>query len=239
MWAALFSKDFLEVPSHEAVGMAASASAETGLDVDEMELEDLEDLGEMKGDDFVTSGEESSDNEDLFETMVDADMLGRDETAQKANTDPEARKKKDVAKLLGAMHTIRKADEMQARGMAVLEEIVGRYPDLVGLAEIVKPTKNVMDKTPVPTTPSQSTVPKEVPTAVDSGTQKLYPSSSINTLGIRIFKCPVCESTFRNHGTADAHIRKEHTKMKYGPCTKCGFTSWNGDSFRAHSKKHK
>ena len=38
------------------------------------------------------------------------------ETAQKANIDPEARKKKDVAKLLGAMQTIRKADEMWARG---------------------------------------------------------------------------------------------------------------------------
>ena len=231
MRAALFSKNFPEVPSHETVGMAASASAETGLDVDEMELEDLEDLGEMKGDDFVTSGEDSSNNEDLFETMVDADMLGRDETAQKANTDPEARKKKDVAKLLGVMCTIRKADEMRARGMAVLEEIVGRYPDLAGLAEIVKPAKTVMDQTPVPTTSSQSAVPKEVPTAGVSGTQKLYPSSSINTLGIRIFKCPICESTFRNHGTADVHIRKEHTKS--------GFTSWNGDSFRAHSKKHK
>ena len=33
----------------------------------------------MKDDDFVTSGEESSDNEDIFETVVDADMLGRDE----------------------------------------------------------------------------------------------------------------------------------------------------------------
>ena len=208
------------------------------MDIEEADLE-MEDLGEMKDDDFVTSGEESSDNEDIFKTMVDKDMLGRDETAQKANIDPEARKKKDVAKLLGAMQTIRKADEMRARGVAVVEEIVGRYPDLVGLAEIVKPAKTVMDQTPVPTVPSQSTVPKEVPTVVDSGTPKLYPSSSINTLGIRIFECPVCESTFRNHGTADAHIRKEHTKMKYGPCTKCGFTSWNGDSFRAHSKKHK
>ena len=72
----------------------------------------MEDLGEMKDDDFVTSGEESSDNEDIFETMVDADMLGRDETTPKANIDPEARKKKDVAKLLGAMQTIRKVDEM-------------------------------------------------------------------------------------------------------------------------------
>ena len=236
MHAALFSKDFPEVPSHEAVGMAASASAETDLDVEDV---DLEDLGEMAGVDFVTSGEESSDDEDLFESMVDTDMLGRDELAEKANIDPETRKSKDVAKLLGAMCTIRKADEMRARGMAVLEEIVGKYPDLRGLAEIVKPTKNIIDKTPVPTAPSQPLVPKEVPTIVDLGTTKLYPSSHINTLGIRIFKCPVCESTFRNHGTADAHIHKEHTKIKYGPCTKCGFTSWNGDSFWAHSKKHK
>ena len=55
----------------------------------------------MKDDDFVTSGEESSDNEDIFETMVDTDMLVRDKTTQKANIDPETRKKKDVAKLLG------------------------------------------------------------------------------------------------------------------------------------------
>ena len=43
-------------------------------------------------------------------------MLGRDELAQKANIDPEVKKNKDVAKLLGAMYTIRKADEMWARG---------------------------------------------------------------------------------------------------------------------------
>ena len=205
-----------------------------------MEDVDLEDVGEMEGAELVTSGEESSDDEDLYEMMVDADMLGRDEPAKKkAKIDPGARKSKDVAKLLGALWTIRKVDEMLTRGMTVLEEIVGKYPDLVSLAEIVKPAKNVLDKTPVPAEPSQPPAPKEVPTVADLGAPKLYPSSHINTLGIRIFKCPVCESTFRNHGTADAHICKEHTKMKYGLCTKCGFTSWNGDSFWAHSKKHK
>ena len=111
-----------------------------------MDVENLEDLGELKKAEFVTSSKESSDDEDLFETMVDSDMLGRDEVAQKANIDPEARKSKDVAKLLGVIHTIRKADEMQAKGMAVLEEIVGKYPDLAGLAEIIKPAKNVIDK---------------------------------------------------------------------------------------------
>ena len=95
-------------------------------------------------------------------------MLGRDEVAQKANIDPEARKSKDMAKLLRAIHTIRKADEMWAKGMAVLEEIVGKYLDLAGLAEIIKPAKNVIDmeKTPVTTSPSQPPVPKEAATVV-------------------------------------------------------------------------
>ena len=158
-----------------------------------MDVEDLEDLGELKKDEFVTSSEESSDHEDLFETMVDSDMLSNDEVAQKANTDPEARKSKDVAKLLGAICTIRKVDEMRAKGMAVLEEIVGKYPDLVGLAEIIKPAKNVIDKTPVTTSPSQPPMPKEAATVVDLGSKKLYPSSHINTLGIRIFQCPAYE----------------------------------------------
>ena len=106
-----------------------------------MDVEDLEDLGGLKKAEFATSSEESSNDEDLFETMVDSDMLGRDEAAQKANINPEARKSKDVAKLLGLICTIRKADEMQAKGMAVLEEIVGKCPDLVDLAEIIKPAK--------------------------------------------------------------------------------------------------
>ena len=88
----------------------------------------------MKGADFVTLGEELSDDEVLFETMVDSDMLDRDELAQKANIDQKARKIKDMAKLLGAMCTIRKSDEMRARRIAVLEEIVGKYADLVGKA---------------------------------------------------------------------------------------------------------
>ena len=100
-----------------------------------------------------------------------------------------------------------------------------KYPDVAGLAEIVKPTKNVIYNTPVPTAPSQPPVPKEVPTVVDLNTKSYIHPSYINTLGIRIFECPVCKSTFINHGTADAHICKEHTKMKYGPCTECGFTS--------------
>ena len=79
------------------------------MDVEDV---DLEDLGEMSRVDFVTLGEESSNDDDLFESMVDSDMLGRDGHAQKDNIDPGTRKSKDAAKLLGAICTIQKADEI-------------------------------------------------------------------------------------------------------------------------------
>ena len=91
-----------------------------------MEGIDLEDIGEMEGAELVTSGEEESDDEDLYEMMADVDMLGRDKPAKKkAKIDPGARKSKDVAKLLGALWTIRKADEMWARGWQFWRKLWG------------------------------------------------------------------------------------------------------------------
>ena len=48
-----------------------------GLDMEDIDLEDME---EMEGAELVTSGKEEPDTDDLYETMVDTDMLGRDET---------------------------------------------------------------------------------------------------------------------------------------------------------------
>ena len=55
-------------------------------------------------------------------------MLGRDEPAKKAKIDPGARKSKDVEKLLGALQTIRKADEMWARGWQFWRKLWGNIP---------------------------------------------------------------------------------------------------------------
>ena len=194
---------------------------------------DIEDLDEMGDDDFLTSGEEESGDDDLYTAMREEDMLGR-ESLPKKSQDVESKKKaKDVGKLLKAVRMIRKADQLRARGMMVVEEIVGKYPDLAGLAEIVQPTKIVSDQIKVGQPGTSKT-----PTTVDLSGKKVYPTSVINTLGIRIFSCPVCAAKFRNHGTADAHIHQEHTKIKYGPCPTCNFTTWNGDSYRKHTKKH-
>ena len=94
-----------------------------------MEDIDLEDMEEMEGAELVTSGEEESDADDLYETMVDVDMLGRYEPAKKkAKIDPGAGKSKDVAKLLAALQTIRKADEMWARGWQFWRKLWGNIP---------------------------------------------------------------------------------------------------------------
>ena len=58
-----------------------------------MEDIDLEDMEEMERAELVTSGEEESEADDLYETMVDTDMPGRDEPAKKkAKIDPGGKK---------------------------------------------------------------------------------------------------------------------------------------------------
>ena len=75
----------------------------------------------MKTSDYVASGEEASD--DLFESMVDSNMLGRQEMPEREKLDPEASKANDVARLLKALHTIRKGDELKARGCEQLRRL--------------------------------------------------------------------------------------------------------------------
>ena len=78
--------------------------------MDDLELEDLDDLKES---DYLTSGEEASNDDNLFEMMCNTDMLGREmPPKKKTKVDEEAKKAKDVAKLLRAVCTIRKADEL-------------------------------------------------------------------------------------------------------------------------------
>ena len=59
-------------------------------------------MGEMKDDDFVTSGGSHLINEEIYSKQWwTQTCLVVDETAQKANIDPEARKKKRCGKIVG------------------------------------------------------------------------------------------------------------------------------------------
>ena len=150
--------------------------------------------------------------------MLDRVMLPQ----KKRKVDEEAQKAKDVAKLFRAVHTIRTADELRAKGIKSVEEEVAKYPDLAGLVDVVMPTKIIVDMVQnITADPSVSSKQSKLPTIVDLNIKKVHPTSKVNMLGICIFYCPMCPETFKNHGTADAHICEEYTKIKYGPCSEC------------------
>ena len=101
------------------------------------------------------------------------------------------------------------------------------------------PTKIIVDMVQNATAgPSVSNKQSKLPTIVDLSIRKVHPTSKVNMLGIHIFYCPMCHETFKNQGTADAHICEEHTKIKFSPCSECQFTLWNGDSFKVYLRKH-
>ena len=122
-------------------------------------------------------------------------MLGGLQLPRRPTLIQRPEKKKDVQNCWGRCAPSERQMKCRLGGWQ-FGGIVGRYPDLAGLAEIVKPAKTVMDQTPVPTNIITTAVPKEVPTAVFQA-HKIISILSINTLGIRIFKCPVCESTIQ------------------------------------------
>ena len=75
----------------------------------------------MKLSDYVTSCEGALDDDDL--SMVDTNMLSRQEMLEFPKLDPEVSKAKDVARLLKASCTIRKGDELRARGCEQLRRL--------------------------------------------------------------------------------------------------------------------
>ena len=81
-----------------------------------------------------------------------------------------------------------------------------------------------------------SKLPKAMPTVFQSSAISVYPNSFKNVLGIWIFVCHICNHKEWYHAKADAHIRENHTHMKYCPFGQCGFTTYNGELFRNHLK---
>ena len=84
---------------------------------------------------------------------------------------------KDVAKLLRAVCTIRKADELRAKGMKSVEKVVAKYPVLAGLVDVVMPTKIIVDTMQnVTAGPSVSSKQGKLPTIVDLNIKKVHPN---------------------------------------------------------------
>lgn len=230
---ALFGKDFPQVPTPQAVGVAAEASEISGLDVDPYDVEIAE---HWTRDDFISEGESSNDETDYLKVYQEEEVLGKVKIPVKKEK-KERTKAKDVGTLLACFRQVRKAEEMRSDALRRMEEIIKKQPELSALVELLKPVETIaaagVSKLGV-TSSSRGMV-----TLSDPSTPTVVPKSSTNSLGIRIYTCPICAEKARTHYACDAHIRKYHTKIKFGPCQDCGFCSWNRESFRNHlAKQH-
>ena len=130
---------------------------------------------------------------------------------------------------------------MRVVAIKKVEGIVAKHPDLAGLLEIVKPITSTIDSTArMSVLLSVARKETKMLTLLDLSQKKIYLHSYVNGLRICNFVCPICKHQCRNHGTADAHICEEHSKVKYAPCSyltegkPCSFSSWNRDSYINH-----
>ena len=94
-----------------------------------MEDIDLEDVEEMEGAELVASGEEESDADDLYETMVDMDMLGRDEPAKKkAKIDPGQERVKMLQNCWGHCGLLERQMKCGLEGWQFWRKLWGNMP---------------------------------------------------------------------------------------------------------------
>ena len=74
--------------------------------------------------------------------------------------------------------------------------------------------------------------------AHESGVKKT--PKRITKNGHSRFVCPFCDLEGGSWCGSDSHIRSEHTKIRYGPCTVCKvFTTTNQGSYRKHHRRCK
>lgn len=141
-----------------------------------------------------------------------------------------------------------KASRVFARGMDKIKSVVAIRPDLQQLNKVMDqflPPMGITKGTCTAVTPYSSPVmgdrnetyfpgtysgPKPFP---DDFTKPKRPKEKPHK-----FQCGLCLEVMGSWGKCDAHIRSQHSGMKYGPCPGCKkYYSWNKDAYRVHVKR--
>lgn len=194
-----------------------------------------EDLSDLNSEEFVTDGEDENDIDDPdFYTLLDdnGDISGQP-SANSCSND-EDKDNRDLRVLSKALNQLHRAAKLQVNGLARIQAVVKRSPNLSTLAEILKPFTNVM----VPETTQESIKPfipfvqqkSKFPQMLGV---KVHPKKMTGTSK---FCCPLCNVEEGWWAKIDAHIREFHTNQLYGPCV-CGFTTYNSDSLKRHKRE--
>ncbi len=124
--------------------------------------------------------------------------------------------------------------KLQAAGLACIQAVCRSSPDF-GMLLCAFGSVHVPDLTAAALTPQ---VPMLAPLSkhpqIQGEKMKLVPVGVVDSA--RMYKCPLCTiPPPRTWVAIDAHVRKEHLKLLYGPCPYCGmFTTAASGSFRQH-----
>ena len=190
--------------------------------------------------------EEEEDDSDMFYDVDYYELLeetggvpkeklpGRDEAAPKTDIEKNAR---DLGVVSTVLNMLYRANKLQAAGIARLQAVVKRSPDLAGLSQLLVPFAGVYvpEVTPhalLPGIPAvQAVVPQQTYTPSQNLVMKPVPG------GRQRYTCPVCIEYNLKPGryqTVQTHINKVHTGLSYGPCKNCNFVSYSQDSWGKH-----
>lgn len=170
-----------------------------------------------------SSANDSSDCEDgrtLQDLYVEA---GLDIDVGESEKELLKEKKVALANILGAVVAARKGYELLAKCATLLETAVMNSPDIGFLSNMLVLTKKFEgEKRPVKSMPQKSVN---------------FHMHKPKYLGKGSYACKLCPELRKCWASMDSHIRSEHSKVFYGPCSnKCPFTSPNIDSFRRHTR---
>ncbi len=218
--------------------------------------EDEEDLEELPPEAFMDSDESADedflDNPDFY-SLLDKQgsfwdvegggdsTMGTPSQHEAAELMPEGgmqqaemRKEWDMRVLNRGLFLLHKAAKLQAAGLARIQAICRSSPDF-GMLLRAFSLVHVPDLTAGALTPQ---VPMLAPLSkhpqIQGEQMKPVPVGVVDS--VRFYKCPSCTVPPPKTWVAiDAHIRKEHLKLLYGPCPYCGtFTTAASGSFHWH-----
>ena len=140
--------------------------------------------------------------------------------------------------MFSGLHDLSRAATIQARGYDKIKMVMLKKPDLANLSTLLRPMGQLcLEGAPVET-PKGPQTHGPVGTSADGGSK--YPPIRIISGGRTRFQCsfPKCTVSRFSWGAVDAHVRRDHTGWRYGPCSTCKtFYSFNKDSFKNHKTK--
>ena len=195
---------------------------QTGVNIDE-------DLDHTDGETTSDTGDEDEGILEMAAYYKELERSRNELYTVPAEKIAELNERADMRALTKAFLKVRKGTRLQSEGLEVINNVVARRPSLGALAKIMAPFNSLSSAGQYAGTTARGVFPQ----VSAEGEGQVHPAP--NKIGEKQFQCRTCQEVFPSYGGCDTHTRREHTKVKVGPCNVCHvFTTYAVDSFRRH-----